>query len=393
MKKIITLLLLACIFCSCTPKKEPFVENTPGYNITNDATAKNTTPLPDFTAKKTPTSVEILPTPTPLDTEKFDVLYITGSTVNVRETPSKDGKILTTLQTNALVKGFYKENDWYYVDYGNKTYGYIFTEYVAKSPKETPPPSPSPTPILTREQILNYKPIVDMPKSANPHGTTLEMIEAHEYYKYVYYQKISQITQKIAKEDPEIGVKVLTMVAKWNEFNPISTERYLDLVEEFEPNQGTIFNLTRVTLTASDYKELLDFLENVYLMMMGYEGYIDKQAEKTEFSKETFENRYELLRDNFVAIHNNTVREADSNKEGYSEQCEKIMEWYLGWNTKLYNFFDLKWEVLAELDFSKNQKSFEFYKAYDRYEIYRSYNYDFNEILLIMRGETTYAKG
>ncbi len=383
MKKLIVLFLIACFLCSCAPATSNIEQAPTPENTIDNATPPNTE---NIVACYTPT-------PIPLDTEKFTVLYVTGSTVNVRKAPSKDSEVITTLQLNALVKGFYKENGWYYIGYGENGLGYISADFLSEAPAVTPTPLPTPTPELTREQILNYKPIAAMSESANPHGTTLEMIEAHEHYRYVYYQKISQITQKIAEKDPDIGIKVLTLVAKWNEFNPISTERYLDLVEEFEPNQGTIFDLTRVTLVASDYKELLDFLENVYLMMMGYEGYIDKQAEKTEFSKETFENRYELLKDNFYAIHNNTVREADSNKEGYGEQCKKIMDWYLGWNTNLYNFFDLKWQILAELDFSKNAKTFEFYKAYDRYEIYRSYNYDFNEILLIMRGETTYAKG
>ena len=396
MKKLSIILLVLCLFSGCAPTTDVIIENTPDL-LTPNTTAEGTdnsisvaTPENTDTVIATPT---IAPTSTPNATEvpfdknNFKMLYVTGSDVNVRSKPSTSGELLFQFSLNQQVKAFYEKDGWYYVEYSENHYGYMSAKYLS----ETPSPIATPVPTMSRDMALNYDyRKIPMHLINEEAITTYEMIESENGRILVYEEKISQITQKIKDKDAEIGATVDSLVSKWINFVPNTTKTYMSLVEEFEPDQGTIFQVTRVSVLANEYKELLDYLENVYLMMVGFEIYVDPNITLAKESKEYYENQYEALKGNIERLNTETVRETLWNADGYATQSEKIIDWQDLWDSELNEFFDLKWQILKKLDFSKNAKSYDFYKAYDKYEIYNSYNNQFRDILRIMRGEKSF---
>ncbi len=371
MKKIITTLLIMI-----------FVISLIGCNETQ--TSNNITPFPD-NATPTPEIVGCY-TPTPnaqqFDTTKFTNLYVTGSTVNVRKEANTNSEVITTLSLNTLVKGYFEKDGWYYISINDNTFGYMSSKYLSEKPVPT-----------TREEFLVYKNLPQQPKDADPYGTTYEMISYENYLIDLYKEKIAQVQQMIKNKNNKIGTKVDALVEQWNKFTPNNTIYYYDLVEEFEPGQGTIFNLSRISALATEYHNLLNLLENIYLMMNGFEGYIDNDAEKAKAPESTYKKEYDELRFSMVDRHNKIHRYIDSNPQ-YSKQAEKVITWHQTWWTGgIVNFLEIKWEILDQLDFSKNKKTKDFYKTFDYYNQYRIHALLFEEIDLIMHGETTFAKG
>ena len=59
---------------------------------------------------------------------------ITGDRLNVRETPSKDGKILHTLNKNEEIIVTGQENEWYKVNIDEKKSGYIHSDFAKVNP-------------------------------------------------------------------------------------------------------------------------------------------------------------------------------------------------------------------------------------------------------------------
>lgn len=393
MKKLLILLLILCLLSGCSFTNENSITPDPSEVTVTPETENNINPA-------TPTEGVAVPMPTPtavsiqtpgtvdnvFDQNNFKMLYVIGSDVNVRSAPSTKGEILYQMPLNQIVKTFFEKDGWYYIEYREGHYGYMLGKYLSETP------SPERTPMPNRDTMLIYKDLPKMPNDADYGGGTYEMMNAINYDIEVCKAKITQITAKIKEKDPKIGDKVDSLIAKWNEFLPSSTVTYHDLVLEFEPAQGTSFGLSRLGAVLDDYKDLLDFLENVYLMIIDYEGYLDLNAEKATDTKEKYENEFNKLSGNIERLGSETAHEALQNANGYAEQSKKISDWYSIWDNELLNFIELKWQILAELNFSKNLKPFEFYKAYDRYEIYNSYNYKFNDIILIMRGESSFSK-
>ena len=287
---------------------------------------------------------------------------------------------------NQLVKAFFEKDGWYYIEYREGHYGYMLGKYLSETP------SPERTPLPKRDAMLIYNNLPKMSDDADYGGGTYEMMNATNYDIDVCKEKISQISAKIKDKDSKIGGMVDSLIAKWNKFLPSSTVTYHDLVLEFEPEQGTVFGLVRLGAVLDEYKELLNYLENVYLMMIGYEEYKDLDAERAKGSKEEYERDFNSIYGNLERLGSEAIKEALHNADGYAEQSKKIADWYSLWDDELGEFFDLKWKILAELDFSKNTKSFDNYKAYDKYEIYNSYNNQFKDILLIMRGEKGFSE-
>ncbi len=395
MKKLFILLLVLCLLSGCSSKGESSNKNTHDLSEPTSTveigtnTTPFTTPENEFIAVVTPTVTPTQApnvTQSPFDKNNFKTLYVIGSDVNVRSTPSTNGEILYQMPLNQIVKTFYKQDKWYYIEYRENHYGYMHENYLSETP------SPERTPLPKRDTMLIYKNLPQMPNDADYGGGTYEMMNAFKHDITVCKEKISQITVKINEKDSKIGTMVDSLLIKWNEFLPSSTTTYHDLVLEFEPSQGTMFGLTRLSAVLNDYKELLDFLENIYLMIIDYEGYFDLNAEKASGSIEMYKNEVIKINGNIERLASETVREALQNANGYAEPSQKIINWYNIWNEKLYDFMELKWQILVELNFNKNLKSFEFYKAYDQYEMYGSYNYKFNDIILIMRGESTFSK-
>lgn len=377
MKKIITTLLIMMLVISLIGCNEVQTSN----NITpfNDATPipNNVTPTPELAVCYTPT-----PNAPQVDLSKYENLYVTGSTVNVRKEPSTDSEVITALSLNTLVKGYVEKDGWYYISVNDNTFGYMSIKYLSKNRVPT-----------TREEILVYKNLPQQPEDADPSGTTYEMISYENYLIDLYKEKITQVQQMIKNKNNKIGTKVDALVEQWNKFTPNNTIFYYDLVEEFEPGQGTIFNLTRVSAVATDYHDLLKLLENIYLMMNGFESYIDEDAEKAKAPESTYKKEYDELRFSMVDRHNKIHRYIDSNPQ-YSKQAEKVITWHQTWWTGgIVNFLEIKWEILDQFDFSKNKKTKDFYKTFDYYNQYNDHAYLFKEIDLIMHGETTFAKG
>ncbi len=368
MKKILTLLLLvACLFCACTPQTQ---------NITPSPTPNNT-PTPELVGCYTPS-------PSP-DNTKFTNMFVTGSNVNVRKEPSTKGEILASLPLNTEVKAYYEENGWYYICYKDNSFGFISASYLAIDPKPTPTP--------TREQVINYTDLPRQPADADSAGTTYEMYQYIEYKTTLAKIKIHQLQLKIKAKDSKIGAKVDALVAEWNGFVPNNTNYYYDLIQEFEAEYlGSLFNLSRVDSILSDYENLLALLENIYLMMLNYEGYIDKDADGFHGSIEDCKNEHTKNEYSINTINNNLVYEKNNNTK-YAKQAAKILVWEQTWSPAIEGFWELKWEILSELDFSKNEKSFELYKAYDKYRNYKEHEYLFKDIDLIMRGESHFWKG
>ena len=377
MKKIITTLLIMMLVISLIGCNEVQTSN----NITpfNDATPipNNVTPTPELAVCYTPT-----PNAPQVDLSKYENLYVTGSTVNVRKEPSTDSQVITTLSLNTLVKGYVEKDGWYYISVNDNTFGYMSIKYLSKNRVPT-----------TRDEILVYKNLPQQPEDADPYGTTYEMISYENYLIDLYKEKITQVQQMIKNKNNKNGTKVDALVEQWNKFTPNNTIFYYDLVEEFEPGQGTIFNLTRVSAVATDYHDLLKLLENIYLMMNGFESYIDEDAEKAKAPESTYKKEYDELRFEMVDRHNKIHRYIDSNPQ-YSKQAEKVITWHQTWWTGgIVNFLEIKWEILDQFDFSKNKKTKDFYKTFDYYNQYNDHAYRFKEIDLIMHGETTFAKG
>lgn len=393
MKKLFTTLLIITLVISIMGCNDISTSNdiTPFNNTT--PFKDNVTPTPELAVCYTPTPTATATpyvTATPFDKNNYKMLYVIGSDVNVRSKPSTSGELLYQFSLNQQVKAFFEKDGWYYVEYRENHYGYMSAKYLS----ETPSPIATPVPTMSRDMALNYDYRLIPTHLVNDEATTTyEMIESENGRILVYEAKMSQITQKIKNKDTEIGAIVDSLLAKWISFMPNSTRTYMSLVEEFEPNQGTLFQVTRISVMADDYKEILDFLENVYLMMIGYEEYKDLNAEKTIGSKDEYENDYRNIYGNIERLGAETIREALQNANGYAIQSQKVSDWYSLWDHELGEFFELKWKILEKLDFSKNTKSFVNYKAYDKYEIYNSYNNQFKDILLIMRGEKNYLEG
>ena len=396
MKKLITLSLIACIFSSCASTNDSLVENSPAPYLTAETTAEintfsplNTqenapfsTSAPDVTATTSPDTLLTL-----FDKNNFKLLYVIGSDVNVRSKPSVSGELLYQMKLNQTIKTFFEKDGWYYVEYSENHYGYMLGKYLS----ETPSSQATPALAMSRDEALNYNYRTIPSHLVNEEATTTyEIIESKNGKILVYEAKLSQITEKIKEKDAKIGAMVESLVAKWIGFVPNTTRTYMSLVEEFEPDQGTLFQITCISVEANAYKELLDYLENVFLMMIGFEGYVDQNIDIAKESKEYYENEFSAIYDNIERLGSVAVTEALHNADGYAVQSQKVADWYALWNDELSEFFDLKWKILAELDFSKNQKSYDFYKAYDKYEIYNSYNNNLRDILRIMHGEKSY---
>lgn len=391
MKKLFILLLILCLLSGCAPTTDVSLENTPDLSMPN-TTTDSTFPVetPENTDNKTATSTpETTPkaTETPFDKNNYKMLYVIGSEVNVRSKPSTSGELLFQMKLNQQVKAFYEKDGWYYIEYSENNYGYIFGKYIS----ETPSSVATPVPTMSRDEALNYNYRLIPTHLINEDATTTyEMMESENGKIQVYEAKIAQITQKIKDKDANIGAMVDSLMAKWISFIPNTQRTYMSLIEEFQPGQGTLFQLTKISVEATEYKELLDYLENVYLMMIGYEEYKDLNAEKAKGSTEEYEKDFNSLYGNIEKLGSEVITEALQNKNGYAAQSQKIADWYGLWNDELGEFFDLKWQILEKLDFSKNTKPFGNYKAYDKYEIYNSYNNQFGDILKIMRGEKEY---
>lgn len=400
MKKLSIILLVLCLFSGCAPTTDVSIDTTSDLSTPNATTETIDTDFPVETPKITDNgtvtataAATATPTPTqnvtetPFDKNNYKMLYVIGSDVNVRSKPSTSGELLFQFSLNQQVKSFYEKDGWYYVEYSENHYGYMSAKYLS----ETPSPMATPVPTISRDMALNYDyRLIPMHLINDEASTTYEMMESEYARINVYEAKLSQITQKIKDKDAEIGAMVDSLMAKWISFIPNTARTYMSLVAEFEPDQGTLFQVTRISVEANEYKELLDYLENVYLMMVGFEIYVDPNINLAKESKEYYENQYEALKGNIERLNTETVRETLWNADGYATQSEKIIDWQDLWDSELNEFFDLKWQILKKLDFSKNAKSYDFYKAYDKYEIYNSYNNQFRDILRIMRGEKSY---
>jgi len=394
MKKLFILLLVLCIFSSCAPTTDVSLENTPDLSTSNTTTetTDSTFPVetPENTDNKTSTSTpETTPkaTETPFDKNNYKMLYVIGSDVNVRNKPSTSGELLFQMKLNQQVKAFYEKDGWYYIEYSENHYGYIFGKYIS----ETPSSVATPVPTMSRDEALNYNYRLIPTHLINEDATTTsEMMESENGKILVYEAKIAQITQKIKDKDANIGAMVDSLIAKWISFIPNTQRTYMSLIEEFQPFQGTLFRVTKISVEATEYKELLDYLENVYLMMIGYEEYKDLDAEKAKGSTEEYEKDFNSIYGNIERLGSEAITEALQNANGYAAQSQKIADWYALWDDELRELFDLKWQILEKLDFTKNTKPFANYKAYDKYEIFNSYNNQFGDILKIMRGEKEY---
>ncbi len=196
MKKLISLmmmLLLIFIASACdtqtnnevvTPAvtETPVITETPEateYVVTLEPTATETpttetpivtempspTPIPTATPVPTPTPIPTptpVPTPTPSptptpDISKFTVMYIKSASVNVRSTPSTQGKKLAALKLNTEVKAYTEVDGWFYVSYGENAFGYIRKDLLSAEIITTPTPVPTPTTTDTAQKPT-YKP-------------------------------------------------------------------------------------------------------------------------------------------------------------------------------------------------------------------------------------------
>ncbi len=379
MKKLITTLLIIILVISLIGCNDVQTSN----NVTpfNDITPfkDNVTPTPELAVCYTPT-----PNAPQVDLSNYKNLYVTGSTVNVRKEANTNSEVITTLELNTLVKGYFEKDGWYYIGINENIFGYMSSKYLSESPKPTPTP--------TREQIINYTQLPEQPADADSAGTTYEMFQYVEYKTTIAKIKIHQLQLKIKAKDSEIGAKVDALVTEWNGFIPNNTNYYYDLILEFEAEYlGSLFNLSRVDSILSDYENLLTLLENIYLMMIGYEGYIDNDADGFRGTIEDCKNEHTKNEYSINTINNNLVYEKNNNTK-YAKQAAKILIWEQNWCPAIEGFWELKWEILGELDFSKNKKTFEFYKTYDKYRNYKNHEYLFKDIDLIMRGESHFWK-
>ena len=370
MKKLLAAIitLINLFLCACTPNNAPNQTPTPPAN--------NVTPTPELVGCYTPT-----PTALQIDTTKFTSLYVTGSNVNVRGEANTNSNVITTLARNTLVKAYFEKDGWYYISINDKTFGYMSAKYLSEN--RVPE---------TREEALGYTNLTQMPEGLQDDYTTGGMMNELDYQIVIAKEKISQITQKIKDKDSKIGAKVDALVAKWNEFVPSNIDYYYSLIAEFEPGQGSFFGLSRRSQITMKYEDLVDLLENIYLMMIGFEKYIDNDADDARASKEDYQKEYDKLEDSIIQINNKLVNEKNNNTQ-YAQQAEMILKWYQTEMPNIDIFYNLKWEILADLDFSKNLISFEFYKTFDKYRIYQNREYDFKDIDLIMRGESSFMKG
>ncbi len=158
MKRILAIfLILITLFtvCACS-EEEPMPTIAPTL-----APTENATPTPEQTVipTETPTAPPTqTPAPTttvgPIDLTKHTVMYVAGSVVNVRESASTNSKKITSLPLNTSVKAYKEVDGWYYISYDDNRFGYMSGDYLKKNPV----PTPAPTPSVTRNPALDYKP-------------------------------------------------------------------------------------------------------------------------------------------------------------------------------------------------------------------------------------------
>lgn len=94
----------------------------------------------------TPPATIVTPSPTPAG----NIMYVTGSTVNVRDKASSSGGVLTQVSKGTAVTVGKLEGDFYAVTLANGIEGYISKNFLSKqSTSEGPTPTPAATPGAT----------------------------------------------------------------------------------------------------------------------------------------------------------------------------------------------------------------------------------------------------
>lgn len=80
------------------------------------------------------------------------VLYVTASSLNLRESPSTSGRVLATLPANTLVQAGERRNGWVMVMAAGRI-GWVSGDYLGSSPVQViaPPPVQAPVQTLTRQ--------------------------------------------------------------------------------------------------------------------------------------------------------------------------------------------------------------------------------------------------
>ena len=119
----------------------------------------------------------VTPSPTP-NAPDGTTMYVTGSTVNVREAASSSSTVLTTLSKGAIVTASTLEGEFYAVTLENGIEGYISKNYLStKSVSNDPTPTPGATPDTSNGKTMYVtKDSVNVRDKASTSGTRLTQL-------------------------------------------------------------------------------------------------------------------------------------------------------------------------------------------------------------------------
>ncbi len=159
-KILITIIILALLFCGCGNNSEeserPTATDGPVNTQSVTPTATDVfTPEPseEATPEVTPEvtlSATATPSATP-DMSASKTMYVTGSEVNVREQPTTSSAKKALLVRNTAVTAYEQKDGWYYISYAASQYGYMDARYLGNEPVTTPEPTPTPNETVTHK--------------------------------------------------------------------------------------------------------------------------------------------------------------------------------------------------------------------------------------------------
>jgi uncharacterized protein YgiM (DUF1202 family) len=145
MALVFIVIVIVIIVSVANPGKKEPSKSTPTPTINGGFPTLPTNPPAKTTAPagNTPTGSIVTPTP---DLNAGTIMYVTGTTVNVRESASTSSDKISSLAKGSAVTAYEKVEGFYRVKLSDGKTGYISADYLSETdPKASPSPSTAPT--------------------------------------------------------------------------------------------------------------------------------------------------------------------------------------------------------------------------------------------------------